>query len=423
MHRFSNLPSYAVSAPPVYLLPALSWLRWLILAAMLLISIIWPLPSRTGHPLWMFLAGFMLYNLVIEALRWSVPRLFSFAWVPLLDLPMASLFYLADSDPTGPMSGLFYLAIISAAICLPAWVTMLYTAAAVVIVLGLAPTLPLWSIGHAWNLSIRVAILSLAGLGTAILAQLLGQEAARADAMRREAETLSEIERLRAQFVASISHDLRTPLTAIRAGLGMLSMSLSDRLRPDERDLLSNTQRNTTRLNLLINDLLAYNQLAAGVLQLDRQRVDLRAVVRDAIATVEPLLQTKGQPLTVHLPDPLPVLGDSQRLGQALVNVLANAYHHTPSGTRIAVTHDMSHLAGHVRLIIQDTGPGVPSDQLEAIFERFRHLSRDGGSGLGLAISRELIELHGGRIWATSQPGDGLAIHIVLPREQEGTLP
>jgi two-component system sensor histidine kinase KdpD len=236
---------------------------------------------------------------------------------------------------------------------------------------------------------------------------------------RDQTEQLGELDRLRSIFVSSVSHGLRTPLTAARAGLGMLGTTAADRLRSDERDLLENARRNTARLGLIIDDLLAYNQLEAGTLRLDREPLDLRAVVTEAMSSVHPLIQEKGQILEVDLPEPLPGEGDPRRLEQVAVNVLANAHLHTPKGTRISISGRVS--GGEVSLSVGDNGPGIPQGELEAVFRRFHRLgSARGGSGLGLAIARGIVELHGGRIRAESRPEAGATFHIFLPSAENG---
>jgi len=233
-----------------------------------------------------------------------------------------------------------------------------------------------------------------------------------------EAEHLEDLDRLRADFVASVSHELRTPLTAARAGLGLLEGSAGDRLGVAEQALMANARRNIERLNALIADLLTANQLGAGTLRLERVAVDLRAVVADAMAAVHPLIQTKGQSLELALGEPLPVRGDPGRLEQAVLNVLANAHRHTPSGTRIVVSGQAA--GDQVLLAVQDDGPGIPAAELGKIFDRFYRLGGAGGSGLGLAVARGVVELHGGTMWAESGPGEGATFRIAFPRADSG---
>ncbi len=265
----------------------------------------------------------------------------------------------------------------------------------------------------------HVLILGLAGVGMAILSRRLAQEQEAARAVRAEAARLAEVQRLRTDFISTVSHDLRTPFTALRAGLGLVQTSLSDRLRPDEAQLLSNVGRNIDRLGILINDLLAFNQFEAGTLHLDRELLDLRAVVTNGIAAVYPLIREKAQTLEVDLPEPLPCRGDPRRLEQVVVNLFDNAHRYTPPGTCIAVAGRRT--AGEVVLTVSDAGPGIPPEEQEAIFERFHRVATaEGGSGLGLAIARAIVEIHGGRIWAESQPGAGATFHVALPGPPEG---
>jgi two-component system CheB/CheR fusion protein len=226
--------------------------------------------------------------------------------------------------------------------------------------------------------------------------------------------TERSLQRMQEEFVATISHDLRTPLTAARAGLGLVEASVADRLRPDEGQLVSNARRNVERLGLLIDDLVTFNQLQSGTLEAERAPLDLRAVVTGAVAAVESLIREKGQTLEVTLRRALPTVGDARRLEQVLVNLLGNAYEHTPPGTRIAVSGRVAD--GEVVVTVADNGPGIPTERLEEIFGRTR--ARNGASGLGLLISRRLTELNGGRLWVESPPEGGIAFHVALPRRR-----
>jgi len=392
----------------------LSLLRWTILAAMLTITLIWPVSGRRGD-IWVFVLLLCAYNLIIEVLRHTVARLRSFSWVPLADLPIAGLFYYLDYEPGGPLFVFFYVALVSAAVTMSLRNTVLYTLAVLAAIAVVAPTLPGWSPDgvELRQLTSRLIVLSLVGIGTAVLTRRLVAEQARARQMRLEAERLEELDHLRNEFIASVSHDLRTPITAVRAGLGMLEMHTDVRSNPSERTLLANVRRNVERLNQLIDELLTLNQLQAGVLKLDLEPLDLRAVVNDAVGAVAPLLREAGQTLELDVPAPLRLEADRRRLEQVLVNLLANAQQHTPRGTRIVVS-GRAH-ENEVELAISDNGPGIPAAELEAIFERFHRLSSRPGSGLGLAIVRSIVELHGGRIWAVSA-GSGATFRLCLPR-------
>jgi len=172
-------------------------------------------------------------------------------------------------------------------------------------------------------------------VGTATLAGRLSREQEAARSARDEAGQLEELDRLRSDFISSVSHELRTPLTSAQAGLGMLEVSGVDQLQPEQKELLANARSSVESLGMLIDDLLTLNQLEAGTLSLDCEPLDLRAAVADAISVVHPLMQEKGQILEADLPELLSVEGDSRRLAQVFVNVLANAHWHTQRGTRV----------------------------------------------------------------------------------------
>lgn len=403
------------TAPFRFLGQALSPLRWVIIAAMLLITLLWPVPGRTGHPIWLFVLFLAAYNLCVETLRRVVPRFRAFAWIAIFDLPVISALYYLDYEPGGPLFVFFYLALITAAATMSLRGTILYTGATLAVIALVAPTLPGWSPTDVQlrQLASRLIVLSLVGVGTAILTRRLALEQEIGRRMRDEAERWAELDRLKNEFIASISHDLRTPITAARAGLGLLELNKGGWRDRSEVNLLNNVRRNIERLNLLIDELLTLNQLQAGVLHLDLEPLNLREIVADAVEAVQPLMREKAQTVEIDIPDPLPVEGDARRLEQMLVNLLANAHQHTPDGTRIAITGRATERS--VRVEIADGGRGIPADQLQAIFQRFYRLGSSNGSGLGLAIVRGIVDLHGGRVWAESQPGSGAVFVVTLP--------
>lgn len=402
--------------PREFINRTLSLLRWLILGSILFITILWPFTTRTGHQVWQLIVLFMLYNLGIEFIRRLVPRLRSFGTIAIVDIVATAMVFYLDYEPGGPLFVLFYLGLICAALNLSTRGTLLYTLAVTVTILAIAPTLPGWSASNEdlRQLSARLIIFALVGAGAALLMGQLRSEIVRSQGARDEAFRLTELGTVRSEFVSTVSHDLQTPITAARAGLGLLTMKASETMDSDERQLLENVQRNIERLNLLLDDLLAYNQIESGNLQLHPEPIDLRSVVTSTISSIQPLIREKQQFLEVDLAEPLLVNGDEHRLEQVIVNLIANAHRHTPSGTRIAVSGYVAN--GEIRLSVRDTGPGVPKHELDGIFKRFYRLATMGGSsGLGLAIAKALVELHGGKIWAESVEGAGAAFHIALP--------
>jgi len=431
-----SLPSQ--SELDAFLLRALSLLRWATLLALLLIVLVRPSVGFAGVPMWALVLAFSAYNLLIEVLRFRLSARGFLRWMSILDLPVAGVCYFLGGAAGGMLFVLFFLAIDSAAAGMTMRGTLGYTAtvAASVTVIELLIGFQGPTIQGYQMLGARLVMLALVGTLVAILTRRLDMEHATARSVRDEAERLETLERLRGEFLATTSHDLRTPLTAARTVLRLIEVSAADRLRPDERDLLENGRRNVERLDLLIGDLLAFNQLESGSLELDLKPVDLRVIASGSLALVSLLTDEKGQLLTSDLPDLLPVRGDARRLEQVLVNLLDNAHRHTPRGTAITVSGRAT--ANEVRITVRDTGPGIPPAAWDALFQRLSRptpphptsASAEGtarGSGRGLAIARAIVELHGGRIWmerGEMAPGKatGAVFHIALPRDHDAEM-
>jgi signal transduction histidine kinase len=398
-------------------------IRWGTLAVLLLIALAVPRDDDIGIPTWLLVISFSIYTGMIDLLYSYRPQDHASLWLASLDLVLAGLVYLLDANAGGPLFVLFGLAVISAAAHLPLRRALLYTSAAAVIaaLIDLAFLLLAISIVDGHMIIIRLLILLLLSAGMAIVMQRLILEQGVTSMLYGDMQRSKLLDELHAHFIATISHDLRTPLTAAHAGLGMLRESIHGRLQPAEYELLNTVRRNMERLNLLIDDLLAFNQIEAGAFRLEYEQLNLRTVVSNAALAVQPLLFEKGQTLAIDLPFPLPCLGDARRLEQVLVNLLSNAHYHTPVGTHIVVTGHCTDQG--IQVTVYDNGPGIPFDQLEAIFQRFYRLaSSSSGSGLGLAIAKRVVELHGGHMWAESTPGSGAALHLRLPQLSEASM-
>ncbi len=390
---------------------ALSWLRWTLLGAMLAVTLMWPIVDSVGLSVRALILILVGYNLLVELLRRQVPRLRSFAWVPVVDLVVAGVIYALDGEPAGTLFVTFYLGTITAAICWSLRAALGFIAVTVLVILLISPTLPGWASGPISSrvFASRIIVLAIFACGTALMSQRLARQEELARSLRSQADRFKEW----SELGATISHDLRTPLTALQASLGLLETSASDRLQPEERNLLVNARRNVGRIEIQIDDLLTANQIHTGTLQIDRDPVDLRDVVADAMEVVRYSMSKKGQVLEADLPTPLPATGDARRLEQVVVNLLDNAHLHTPKGSRVTVTGQV--VDGEAQLVVADDGPGIPPEEHDQIFKRFYRRGHSRGSGLGLAVSRNITELHGGRLWVASQPGHGAAFHLAIP--------
>lgn len=235
----------------------------------------------------------------------------------------------------------------------------------------------------------------------------------------RDATAQSDLERQKDEFFANISHDLRTPVAAIKASVGVVLANEPTGTPEPLHRMLANIDAAADRMARLVADLLELTSLQAGRVQLRLERCDLRALAARSARAVEPLAETLGQSIQMDLPRKRCTLtADAERLERALVNLLTNAHQHGPPGGTIRLALEQQR--HRVVLVVVDDGPGIHPDEHDRIFERF-YQSGDGasrrsqGSGLGLAIARAMVELHGGRIWVDSTPGAGARFSISLP--------
>ncbi len=239
-------------------------------------------------------------------------------------------------------------------------------------------------------------------------------------------ETAEAANRLKGEFMATMSHELRTPLNAIIGYATLLLDPRADSLTADQRQDVELILRGGRRLLSLINDVLDLSRLEAERLPLQRVPTDLAAVLDEALADIAPLAAAKGLPLVVERSTALPpILADGDRLRQVFVNLLSNAVKFTDAG-QVVVRAVVGKAA--VEITVRDTGIGIPPTALPHIFDDFRQAEtgmtrKYGGSGLGLAISKRLVELHGGTIAATSEPGIGSVFMVRLPRNATAIRP
>ena len=236
----------------------------------------------------------------------------------------------------------------------------------------------------------------------------VGQLAA---AFNRMAEDLATVDRERRDLIATVSHELRTPLTAMTA----LLENLADGVVPADPDHLGDALDEARRLGRLVEDLLQLSRLEAGVVELDRQDVALRALVEDSVAQV--LAAGRPGTITLDIPDGLLVVADPARMRQLLVNVLDNAARHAPAGTSVRVTGGAGTAStASWWLEVADDGGGVAPEDRERVFDRFG-TDGAGGTGLGLAVARWVAQLHGGTLrFLDPATGAGARLRLEVPR-------
>ncbi len=260
------------------------------------------------------------------------------------------------------------------------------------------------------------------GLNKARLFEEVNRARQRAEQEAEEKQRLyheaAEANRLKDQFLATVSHELRTPLTSI---LGWAKLLATGRLAPElaERAVVT-IDRNARAQAQIVEDLLDISRIVSGKLRLNVQQFTPVQAVEAAIEAMRPAAMAKDIRLQLLI-DPAagPITGDPQRLQQIIWNLVSNAVKFTPKGGRISVT--LERINSHVEISVRDNGAGIAPQHLPQIFERFTQVDasstrQHGGLGLGLAIVRELVELHGGNVWAGSDGiGLGSTFTVCLP--------
>lgn len=237
--------------------------------------------------------------------------------------------------------------------------------------------------------------------------------------VRERTKELEQADRQRSQFLSHVSHELKTPMTSIKGFLQNMLDGLTGAVNDKQQRYLSRMLDNSDRLIRMIEDLLDRTRIQTGKLELAPAELDLGQCVAETVEQLRPLAQAKRQRLEAVYPDmPLLVWADRDRLVQIVINLVQNAMKFTPEegGITVAVGKESHRYAG---VTVRDTGPGIPRECLEKIFDPFFRVTATRtaakGLGLGLSIVRTLVELHGGAIEARDPEGGGAELHFTLP--------
>lgn len=243
----------------------------------------------------------------------------------------------------------------------------------------------------------------------------LALERARLSEEAARAEVLAQSDELKSALLSAVSHDLRTPLAAIKASATSLldrSVAWDDDAR---RDFLEAIDEETDRLTMMVSNLLDLSRIEGGALRPDREWYDVAELVGDVLRRLRS--RSSGHPLTTEVQPELPLLWfDYIEIAQVLMNLGENAIKYTPPGTPIRISARL--VGGAVEFAVRDRGPGISPAQLRRLFEKFYRAdqsSRVPGTGIGLTISKGLVEAHGGRIWVESTPGEGTTFRFTIP--------
>jgi PAS domain S-box-containing protein len=229
-----------------------------------------------------------------------------------------------------------------------------------------------------------------------------------------------EIDQMKSELISNVSHELRTPLSTIKEGIALVYDGALGPLQADQKEMLSRVKNNIDRLTRLINDLLDMSKIEAGRMELKKSSVDIPALVQEVLASIQDQAKNKKIEFTTRIgKNMLPMYIDRDRICQVLTNLIANSIKFTPEHGCITV--GIKDREKEAQISVADNGVGIAAKNISGLFDRFSQFNRDygpgeRGTGLGLPISKEIIEMHGGKIWAESELGRGSTFIFSLPR-------
>jgi signal transduction histidine kinase len=225
---------------------------------------------------------------------------------------------------------------------------------------------------------------------------------------------LEHLNQMKNDFIASISHELRTPITAIKGTIDIFKKGIVGKLNPAQEELIDMSDKAVRRLLNQVNEFLDFAKLENGNFELALEKVNIQEVIKEAVHIMEPLIDKKKQTLVTEINVGGPVTLDRQRILQVLLNLLSNSNKFTPDKGTIRIKSFVE----NSRLVVEvhDNGIGIPEDKQKYIFTKFFQVNNQlSGTGLGLAISKKLVEHHGGEIGFESEEDKGTIFRFVLP--------
>ena len=235
-----------------------------------------------------------------------------------------------------------------------------------------------------------------------------------------------ELDELKANFVANVSHELRTPLVAMEKSISLILSKTAGPLTEAQGQFLTIAQRNIKRLSRLIDDLLDLSKLEAGKMELKEQLSSLGKLIDESVESFDTWAKQKSVKIITNIHEGLPLANlDPDRVTQVLNNLLGNAIKFTPNDGNITVEAMWLKEKKEIKVSVADNGIGIDQENLAKVFDKFysggERISTDiSGTGIGLSVAKEIVVLHGGKIWAESQKGEGAKFIFTLPLKPEG---
>ncbi|MBI4397868.1 MAG: hybrid sensor histidine kinase/response regulator [Candidatus Omnitrophica bacterium] len=253
----------------------------------------------------------------------------------------------------------------------------------------------------------------------------------KSEALEKANRELKKLDELKSQFISSVSHEFKNPLNSIQESIALVLDGIVNPTEPKGKRVMEIAQNSTERLTILVNDLLDFSKLEAGKMKMEKEPVDIRGVLTEALDSMSPLAEKRKITLTcAPAAHKMIVFADPMRIVQVLTNLISNAIKYTQEGGAIRLDarseKDPASSLQKIVVSVKDSGAGIAKENLSRIFERFEQIKQPQhrdlpalqGTGLGLSICREIVQLHQGRIWVESELGKGSTFFFTLPRYQ-----
>ena len=228
---------------------------------------------------------------------------------------------------------------------------------------------------------------------------------------------LEKLDKVKTQFVANVSHEFINPLTAMRMSLEYFMMDSTDHITKDEKHTIELGKKSIDRLLRLVEDLLDVSKIESGKAVLRKETIDVKELLDDILSLYKNTMAQKELILNVDMQDDIgKVCADRDKLTEIIINIFTNAIKYTPCDGTIKIKASGS--KDELKFEISDTGPGIPKEYYDKIFDKYERIIKDNqeGTGLGLPIAKDLVELHSGKLWVSSEMGKGTTFTFTLPR-------
>jgi PAS domain S-box-containing protein len=234
--------------------------------------------------------------------------------------------------------------------------------------------------------------------------------------IKKAQELLKEMDARKSDFVANVSHEFKNPLGVIRESVSQVIEGLAGEVNAKQKETLLMAKNNTERLIRLVTDLLDVSKIEAGKMKLKLEKIDIKSLANDILKTYEKEFSKKQLSIKKYIPQNIGFIrADRDKLEEVIVNLLSNAMKYTPPGG--CVTIKIAEAGNKMRFEISDTGPGIAKENFDKLFDKFERLTaeKEAGTGLGLPITKDIVELHKGKIWVESELGKGSKFIFTLP--------